>query len=239
MTSRHGVHRFTADPVLLRQFPGMALVVGVVHGIDNRAASADLDRAWVQAWQEAAALGLPNAQSHPHVAHLRECFRGLGISHKKYPTSLEAMLRRALKGGEPFRINPLVDLYNALSLRHMSPAGAFDLAGLDADLELRFTRSGDTFTALDDDARVDVAAGETAYASGATILTRHFMWRQSREALVQPETRDVFFVSEIPGVAPEGTAERMREDFMTAVRSYFSVEAVTDVLDETRVEFHW
>ena len=45
---------------------------------------------------------------------------------KRFPISIEAMLRRALKGGA-FRINPLVDLYNALSLRHICPAGAVDL----------------------------------------------------------------------------------------------------------------
>ena len=69
--------QFRADPALLRNFPGMALVAGVVRGIDNRAPSPELDGIWQRAWREAAALGLPNPQSHPHVAHLRQCFRGI------------------------------------------------------------------------------------------------------------------------------------------------------------------
>jgi DNA/RNA-binding domain of Phe-tRNA-synthetase-like protein len=40
----------------------------------------------------------------------------MGVSGRKFPSSIEALLRRAFKGGEPLRINPLVDFYNAVSL---------------------------------------------------------------------------------------------------------------------------
>ncbi|MDP8946327.1 MAG: hypothetical protein M3N03_10425 [Actinomycetota bacterium] len=40
----------------------------------------------------------------------------MGVSGRKFPSSIEDLLRRAFKGGEPLRINPLVDFYNAVSL---------------------------------------------------------------------------------------------------------------------------
>ena len=78
------------------------------------------------------------------------------MSGKKFPSSIEALLRRALKGGPPVYINPLVDLYNAVSLAHTVPAGGFDLTDLDDRQELRFPREGDTFQALDEDSPVPV-----------------------------------------------------------------------------------
>ena len=129
----------------------------------------------------------------------RERFQAIGISSKEFPTSIEALLRRALKGSEPRSINPLVDFCNCfdtISLRHCVPAGAFDLAQVPGPLELRLTRPGDTFLALDAGTPLDVPPGEVAYATGQTILTRHFVWRQSRAGLIEPATRNVFLVAE-------------------------------------------
>ena len=180
--------RLVVEPRIFDCFPGLHLPVALARDLRN-APSEALRSEWHEAWQEAGARDLPNAQTHPYVNAWREHLRGAGVSGKKFPTSIEAMLRRALKGGEPFHINPLVDFYNTLSLRHVVPAGAWDLDEVPADLQLRFTRAGDHFTSLDETQAVAVAEGEIAYASGPVVLTRHLMWRQARQALVQPETR--------------------------------------------------
>src|SRR5215210_2695837 len=123
----------------------------------------------------------------------------MGVSGRQFPSSIEALLRRAFKGGEPPRINPLVDFYNAVSLRHVVPAGGFDLEDIDGALELRLTRQKDTFQPLDGSSEVGVEPGEVAYASGNEILTRYFVWKQSRKGLLDESTRLLFLVSEVLG----------------------------------------
>ena len=231
--------RFAIDPGVLRLFPGMTIVGAVVRGVDNRAAPESLDAAWADAWRAAGDLDVPNAQSHPSVRALRERFKDAGVSVKRFPTSIEAMLRRALKGGEPFRINPLVDLYNALSLTHVCPAGAFDLDALSGPLELRFTRDGDTFTALDADGAVDVDPGEIAYANGTVVLTRHFMWRQSRQALVGPATCDAVLVAEIPGELGRGAADAFLDDLRAGLERHFGPVSAAFSLDEDEPVAEW
>ena len=231
--------RFVVEPEIFSCFPGMHLAVAVAHGIDNSGAVPALDARWCEAWRAAGALELANAQSHPHVQAWRGHFRDLGMSAKKFPTSIEAMLRRALKGGEPFRINPLVDFYNSLSLRHVAPAGAFDMDAITGELELRRTRRGDRFVALGETEAVEVEAGEIAYACEQTVLTRHFMWRQSRQGLVLAESSNVFLVSEIPGVGGEVLARRMVGDMAAGLREHFGVEARTEVLDTNHTEIEW
>ena len=227
--------RFAVEPKIFDYFPGLHLAVAVVRGLRNTA-SETLAQRWREAWREAGARDLPNAQSHPYVNAWREHLRGAGVSGKKFPTSIEAMLRRALKGGEPFHINPLVDFYNALSLHHVVPAGAWDLDEVPDDLQLRFTRAGDHFTALDETQAVAVAEGEIAYASGPLVLTRHFMWRQARQALVRPETRNVFLISEIPGVAGRKVAEAMRRDMVSGLAQHFGVAAKSALLHSGHLE---
>ena len=204
-------NRFHVDRGVLDVFPGMRLVVAVALGIDNTSANPGIDTDWVEAWCAAGVLDVPNAQSHPRVRALREDFKAFGVSMKRFPISIESMLRRALKGGEPFRINPLVDLYNCLSLRHVCPAGAVDLDAASAGLALRFTDGTERFTALDSQESVPVDAGEISYATADTVLTRHFMWRQAREGLVGPGTRNVFFCLRNSRVGGAGGGETYGE----------------------------
>lgn len=211
------------------RLPGFSLALGLVCGLNNRTPSEAVGTFWAEAWRQAgeAAAQYGNAQSHPRVKPWREAWRAMGVSSKEYPSSIEALLRRAMKGGEPFSISPLVDLYNAVSLRHTMPAGAFDLAELGATqrptIELRLTREGDTFTALGSEQTVDVPAGELAYAAENHILTRHLVWRQSRLGLVTPETQDALFVSESLGPLGMDAAGEVVADLSSALQRYFGV----------------
>lgn len=224
---------FPVAPDIFDRFPHMRLAVVVAEGLENQNIPVDIATQWQAAWKgtpQAAAL-YGNAQSHPRIRPWREHFQALGVSSKAFPSSIEALLRRALKGGEPFSINALVDFYNTVSLRHVVPVGGFDLDQLHGPLELRLTREGDTFTALGEQTAVRVPAGEVAYAYEQTILTRHFVWRQAQTGLITPCTRSVFLVSEILDEVGKNVAEAVLTDLRTGVETSFNVKASPFLLD--------
>ncbi len=231
---------FIVQPEIFTRFPGLMLAAAVARGIDNARELPAVEREWRAAWQGASsAAEYGNAQSHPRVRPWRQSFQAQGISGKEFPSSAEALLRRALKGGEPFRINPLVDHYNAISLRHFVPAGAFDLDEIHGPLELRLTRPGDHFLALDATEPLDLPPGEVCYADGATVLTRHFVWRQSRVAAITPSTRDVFLVSEILGDVGREVAEAVRGEFESGMREHFGVPSQSWIVDAQHPTMSW
>ncbi len=225
--------QFQIEPAIFERFPGLTIVVAVAGGVENQTTRPAIAARWRETWVEVGqtAKGYGNAQSHPRVRPWRERFQAMGVSGKEFPSSAEALLRRALKGGEPFSINPLVDWYNTLSLRYQVPAGGFDLAAIRGPLELRLSRPGDTFLALDADEPVAVPPGEVSYADGQTILTRHFVWRQARTALIAPETREVFMVSEVLGEVGREVAEAVQAAFQQGLRDYFGVASAAFLLD--------
>jgi DNA/RNA-binding domain of Phe-tRNA-synthetase-like protein len=232
--------QFIVQPEVFARFPGLMLAAAMAHDIDNGRELPAVERGWREAWRGAsAASAYGNAQSHPHVRPWRQSFQAQGISGKEFPSSVEALLRRALKGGEPFRINPLVDLYNAISLRHYVPAGAFDLGEITGPLELRLTHPGDHFLALETAEPLDLPPGEVCYADGDTVLTRHFVWRQSRIAAITPNTRDVFLVSEVLGEVGPEVAEAMRGEFESSMREHFGVASQTWIVHAQRREIGW
>lgn len=232
---------FIVASEVFARFPGLRLAVAVASGLDNTTARPQIAGEWRAVWETAGreAHVYGNAQSHPRVRPWRERFAALGVSGKQFPSSVEALLRRAMKGGEPFSINPLVDWYNTISLRHTVPAGGFDLAHVAGPLELRLSRAGDTFTALDAAVPESVPPGEVSYAAGTTILTRHFVWRQARTALLAPETRDVFLVSEVLGEVGEEPAAAVRAGFTRGLRDGFGVTPVSWVLDAAHPSAAW
>jgi DNA/RNA-binding domain of Phe-tRNA-synthetase-like protein len=234
------VGQFIVHPEVFEHFPGIRIAAAAASGLDNDTPRPEVEAAWERAWAEAAsAAEYGNAQSHPRIRPWRNGFTHMGVSGKQFPSSAEALLRRALKGGKPFRINPLVDWYNAISLRHLVPAGGFDLGDLSGPVELRLTRAGDTFTPLDEDQVQVLPADELAYASRATVLTRHFVWRQSRAGLITSQTRDVLLMSEVLGEVGPEVAEAVRVDFEAGLLDYFGVPATTAVLDAERRNLAW
>ena len=231
---------FKVEPKIFAMFPGLRLAVAVARGVDNTAKDAALIEAWQRAWTSTPAqIGGGDRQSHPRIKPWRDAWKRIGVSSKRFPCSIESLVKRALKGGTPFSINPIVDFYNTVSLHHIAPAGAFDLAEMNNSIELRLTRSGDTFQALDEQDSEPAPEGETAYATESVVLTRHFVWKQSLQALVRPTTTDVFLVSEVLGELPDAVAPSVRKNFEEGLKAYFGVGCTSFVLDRDHPEADW
>lgn len=236
--------RFVVSPKIFELYPGLKLPVVVAQGVEATANSIRVEKLWREAWEEAGLLAstYANAQSHPRVAAWREAMAATGVSGRKYPSSVESLLRRAFKGGEPPRIDPLVDFYNSISLRYVVPAGGFDLAQLGDALELRLTREADTFRPLDSASAERVEPKEVAYASGNEILTRHFIWKQSHTGLLSESTRSVFLVSEVLGEVEEsadGLAQAVLEDLCEGLRRHFGAEPVNFLVEQRVPAASW
>lgn len=206
------------DRAALERFPGIRLVVVEVSDLDNTGerpeVAAELERAWTAAGRDAAAWR--NAQSHPRVRPWRAA---LGA---RFPSSIEALLRRAINGGPPPRINPLVDFCTIVSLRNVVPIGAFDLDAVQGEIALRLTGGGEPFHAIGAGQPVAVAPGEIAYTDDRDVLTRHFVWRQSLKGAIRPSTRRAVLLSEILPEIDEPVAKAVRAHLQVGLRRDFA-----------------
>lgn len=64
-------------------------------------------------------------------AHLSACadvFRAFGAKPKRTPCSAEALRKRVIKDGTMAALDPVVDLYNAVSIRYAVPVGGENFA---------------------------------------------------------------------------------------------------------------
>ncbi len=166
----------------------------VALGINNRRGAQEAAGRLSQAIATVTStLGSCDPKEHPSIAAWRETFRDLGWLPSSYQSSVEALVRRSLKGKPPPSINPAVDLANSVSLRYLVPIGAHDLSTAPMGLTVRLARPGDRFLPMGEAPEEIPDPGEIVYAHGTDIRTRRWVWRQSRTGLVTLDTTDVVF----------------------------------------------
>lgn len=185
---------FSIDDEVFRRLPALCVGVVLAEGIDGTGARPAVDALLDEAVRDAERrLEGVHASDDPRVQPYREAFHELGMSPSRYPSSNIALLRRITKGKGLWRVNPVVDLGNAISIRYGLPLGAHALDEKDV-LELRFSRPDDVFVALgESEPDATLAPGELVYAVGKLVHTRRWTWRQSENGKVGPSTTHVAF----------------------------------------------
>jgi DNA/RNA-binding domain of Phe-tRNA-synthetase-like protein len=192
-------YRIASD--IFEAYPGYRRGVVVARGaVNTRDGSALKALLRIEEARVRLRLGSSNVAEHPAVASWREAYRRFGAKPSEHRSSIEAMLRRVVKPDDLPSINPLVDIGNVVSLRHLLPAGVHPLPVPEPGLELRRSRPGDTFLPADGSEPEVPPQTEVVFAHGPAVLTRRWTWRQAAGTQTLSETTDVFF--NIDGLPP-------------------------------------
>jgi len=184
-------------------FPEARIGLVVAHGIDNRRGAAEVGRLLADAARAVAGHeGDVDWASHPAVAPWRAAYRAFGAKPAKYRSSIENLLRSA-QAARLGSINPLVDLYNAVSLRHQLPCGGEDLATIAGDLRLTRAAGGEPFIPLGAIEPQPPPAGEVVYRDDLGVVCRAWNWREAERTKLTPATTAAVLVIEsVPPLDP-------------------------------------
>lgn len=83
-----------------------------------------------------------------HIDAWNAVFKAFGAKPKRTPCSAEALRKRVLKDGTMAALDPVVDLYNAVSLRYAVPVGGENSAAYCGSPRLVFADGSETFDTL-------------------------------------------------------------------------------------------
>jgi DNA/RNA-binding domain of Phe-tRNA-synthetase-like protein len=173
----------------------------------------------------------------PGIAVWRRAYRAFGIKKTSYRSSVERLVKNILADRSLPEINGFVDAYNAVSLTHVMPAGADDLARVAGDVAFRFSRHGDTFLDMagEDEGGAPVLDppkdGEVVYADAEKVLCRRWNWRQDARSLVTPQTREAIVTIQFNGA---GDLDGAVADFVRLVERFNGGSASVTVADRSR-----
>jgi DNA/RNA-binding domain of Phe-tRNA-synthetase-like protein len=183
------------DPAVHAAHPDYVALVVVASGLANGPSDAGSDAQLAAAEAHLRASNLERATDHPHVAAWRAAFSAFGAKPSRYPSSAEALISRVLKGQPLPRVNALVDLYNAISVRHVVPLGGEDADRLQGPLRLTVAAGDEPFDPRGDGIDIEyAAAGEVVWRDDRGVTCRRWNWRQGRRTQLTESTTRAFFV---------------------------------------------
>jgi len=155
-----------------------------------------------------------------HVEAWRNAFRRFGANPKKTPSSLESLWKRLQTRGELPTINPVVDLYNALSIRFGAPFGGEDADRYAGIPQLGFAFGAETFdTARDGVSLVEhPEPGEVIWRDDDGVTCRRWNWRQCRRTGLSSASNTLWFVIDRLSPMPIDELRRAGETLVEDLR---------------------
>lgn len=224
--------QFRIEPAIFSRYPGTQIGVIVACGIANRGSQPE-----VLAQLSAEVARLPERitgelTEHPHIAVWRTAYQAFGVKPKKYPSSIENLVRRVLNGHTLGHINTLVDAYNTVSLRHLLPVGGEDLDRTRGDIVLTFAGDAEPPVQLlgEADARPPYA-GEVIYKDDVGAICHRWNWKEAdRTKLTEATTRAILVIEALPPI-PVETLRAALDELDALVRACCHAETTTAILD--------
>jgi DNA/RNA-binding domain of Phe-tRNA-synthetase-like protein len=215
------VYLTIAAPVLER-FPEFAVYIVRVRNM--RAAFSGRDTAAVLS-KVVAECNVPadGVAAHEIVLAWREAYGAMGVKPSKFRSSIEALLRRAVKRANMALPIPAVNIYNACSISSLSPIGAYDVTRMPGtQLMLRKAHPAtDRFDPLGaEPAAFPISSELIVYAVADEVLCWGVNCRDSKVAALTDTTDDGIFFSEAIKLGHRNRAKEAIASLKSTMASY-------------------
>ncbi|QEW31684.1 hypothetical protein D0N50_08345 [Erwinia billingiae] len=149
---------------------------------------------------EAVLAGHP-AWAEAHLNAWAEVFRAFGAKPKRTPCSAEALRKRVLKDGTMASLDPVVDLYNAVSIQYAVPVGGENFAAYTGRPRLILADGTEIFDTMKDGQPGSELpeVGEVIWRDDTGVTCRRWNWRQGiRTRLSVADSRMWFILESLP-----------------------------------------
>ncbi|MBK5254228.1 MAG: B3/4 domain-containing protein [Peptostreptococcaceae bacterium] len=110
--------------------------------------------------------------------------------------SIEALLKRIEKENHLGTINPLVDIYNIISLQYGIPCGGEDIDNIEGDILLTKAVGVESFITLGSDKSEPPYEGEVIYKDDEGAICRCWNWREGKRTMLTEDTKNAFMCLE-------------------------------------------
>lgn len=190
--------KFVIEDDFWNLFPNARIGIVACHGIDNSIKDKDKYKDMIYNSEKEALKYLNNAEfsSNEVIKVWREAFQKFKTK-KGARSSIEALLKRVHNGNHLGTINPLVDIYNSISLRYGLPCGGEDIDTFAQDIRLTKAVGNENFVTLGTDENAPPYEGEIVYKDNEGAICRCFNWRESVRTMLTENTKNAFLCIEL------------------------------------------
>lgn len=133
-----------------------------------------------------------------HLAAWSEVFKKFGAKPKRTPCSAEALRKRVIRDGSITGIDPIVDLYNAVSIHYAVPVGGENCAAYVGQPRLTIADGTERFDTIKEGepAVESPESGEVIWRDDVGVTCRRWNWRQGVRTRLSAEAKQMWFILE-------------------------------------------
>lgn len=146
-------------------------------------------------------------------------------------SSIEALLKRVSQDRDFYPINPLVDIYNSISMKYALPCGGEDIDVISGDLHLGKAKGGEPFFPLGAETDAPALAEEMIYYDNEGAVCRCLNWREAQRTMLTEETKNAVLVIESINLEQANRANEAIKELKELVDTHFKVESVIATLN--------
>lgn len=224
--------KFIVEDGFWELFPGTRIGVVVCRNVDNSIKdTVEYEKMLRQAEREAGSYFKEEAlSSNPVIAVWRDAFKKFKTK-KGARSSIEALLKRVQKGGQIGTINPLVDIYNSISIRYALPCGGEDMDAFEGDLRLTKAVGNEQFVPLGSSENEPPYPDKIVYKDDKGAVCRCWNWREAQRTILTEDTKNVFFCIELVDDTRTDEFNSALKELAELVSKYLGGTVETHVLD--------
>lgn len=139
-------------------------------------------------------------------------------------SSIEALLKRVSQGKVFNPINPLVDIYNSVSLEYAVPCGGEDLDQIAGQMHLGVASGNEDFYPLGAEKSDPPRAGEVIYYDENGAVCRSLNWRDGKRTMLTEDTTNAILIMEAVTADQKERAEQAIQALKKKIATELGVE---------------
>lgn len=204
--------KFIIEDDFWELFPNAKIGIITCNGIDNTIKDENQYKDMISQGEKEALNHLPNEEfsSNEVIKVWRDAFKKFKTK-KGARSSIEALLKRVSTGKGLGTINPLVDIYNSISLKYAMPCGGENMDKFIGDIRLSKATGDESFITLGSDKSEPPYEGELVYKDDEGAICRCWNWRESVRTMLTEDTKNAFLCIEL-------VDENREKDFENALK---------------------
>ena len=152
-----------------------------------------------------------------HLSGWDDVFKAFGAKPKRTPCSASALRKRVLKDGSLQPLDPVVDIYNAVSIRYAIPVGGENFAAYSGAPRLTLADGSEPFDTFKEGQPVveHPEPGEVIWRDDLGVTCRRWNWRQGIRTRLDSQAQTMWFILESLPSMPLAALEEAGEELVS------------------------
>lgn len=188
--------KFKINKEVLKKFPNMYIAIPIIKGFKN----SNNKEAVKELMEESEAYLTQQFKDskefaeHIDIKSYFECFRKFGANPKKIRPTHFALGKRVIEGGHLPDVNPIVNVYNAFSIKYVTPFGGENLDHVYGDFVLSLAKGDEHWVGIGEEKAKSPKQGDLIWGDDYDISTLSLNWRQCERTKLDEKTTNGYFI---------------------------------------------